>query len=269
MKSKILINLFVIMTSLSLSLSSCKKDIVQKTNNVAETISNYFALKDLNNNNGSISFNSTKTFGSNAKAVYQISSVLFDKEGNQIKQGDLKINDLVIKATEQGIISTDIKVSNEIGSLFGKELVIQALKENPGLNPRGGDVLINSNIRLPSEVKVTSPTATSTIQSISRNETIRWIPDPNNTKKMFIAIEFDPNKNDNKSFKNNKASANYVEVDDTGSYQLRPNDFKGIPNGSLISIYVTRGNYTKTVSTSGREQYAVFGYSMARNQFKS
>lgn len=267
MKSKISFSTVFII--ISLSLLSCKKDVIQNTKSVKDTITGYFELKDLNNNNGSISFNSGKSFAPNSKAVYQVSSVLFDKEGNQIKLGNLNINDLVIQPTHQGIISTDIKISDQIGSLYGKELNIQAFKDNSGLNARADEILLNSNLRLPSEIRIISPSPTTAGPTIRRTEIIRWIPDPGNTKKMFIAIEFDPNRGDNKNFKSNKANANYVEVDDTGSYQLQPNDFKGIPNKSSITIYIARGNYTKTTSVSGREKYAVLGYSMAQHQFIS
>lgn len=254
---------------LSISLFSCKKDIVTDVKNVTQTISNYYGLKDLAKNNGSISFNSTKPFGSNAQAVYQISCVLFDKDNKLIKQGDLSINDWVIKPTSQGVILTDIKMNTQVGNLYGKSLSINASKDNSGLTARGDDVILSSNFRLPSEVVVTSPNPTSGSQILNVNEVIRWIPDPENKKKMLIVIEFDPTTYINKDFKSEKAVANSAEVDDNGMYQLKSEDFKNIPKNSAVSIYVTRGNYVKVPSNSGNEQYAVVGYSLAQNQFKT
>jgi hypothetical protein len=254
---------------LSISLLSCKKDIVTDVKNVTQTVSNYYGLKDLANNNGSISFNSTKAFGLNSQAVYQISCVLFDKDDNLIKQSDLTIGDWAIKPTSQGVILTDIKMNSQVGNLYGKEISIRASKDNSGLTVRGDDVILTSNFRLPSEVVVTSPNPTLGSQILKVNEVIKWIPDSENKKKMLIVVEFDPTTYTNKDFKNEKAVANYVEVDDNGMYQLKSSDFKNIPKNSAVSIYVTRGNYIKVPSTSGTEQYAVVGYSLAQNQFKT
>jgi hypothetical protein len=267
MKLKIVFQ-FILVT-FAVSLMSCTKDLVTSTKSVTETISNYYGLSDLAKNNGSITFNSNKSFAPNAKAVYQIASVLFDKDHNLIKQGDLKINDLIIKPTSQGTISTDIKLNNQVGGLYGKELTIQAFRDNTGLNSRGDVTLINSNLRLPSEVEIISPNATSSNQILRENELIKWVPDPNNPKKMLIAIEFDPTKDVNKAFSNSKAVSNYVEVDDNGSYQLKSSDFNGIPDNSAVTFYITRGNYVKATSASGPEQYAIIGYSAAQNQFKT
>lgn len=266
---KMYVKIISFLLIISFSLLSCTKDVLSNTKSVSETISNYYGLKDLSNNNGSMIFNSNKSFGTNAQAVYQIASVLFDKNGIVIKQGDLKINDMIFKPTEVGTISTDIKVSNQIGSLFGKKTSIQAFKENGGLISRGEDVLLQGNIQLPSDVVIISPTTTSGSQILRANETIKWVPDPNNNKKMLIAIEFDPTKDVNKNFNNVKAVSNYAEVDDNGSYQLKSNDFSGIPSNSAVTFYVTRGNYVKATSTSGNEKYAIVGYSAARNQFKT
>jgi hypothetical protein len=266
---KLLIKMKVVLLLLLITLFSCKKDIVTDAKSVVDNISDYYALRDLTNNNGTISFNSSKSFASDAQAVYQISCVLFDKNRNLIKQGDLSINDWAIKPTSQGFILTDIKMNTQVGSLYGKALSIQASKDNSGLTARGDDVILNTNFRLPSEVVVTSPNPTSGSQILNVNEVIKWIPDPENKKKMLIAIEFDPTTYINKDFKNEKAVANYAEVDDNGMYQLKSSDFKNIPKNSAVSIYVTRGNYAKVPSTSSNEQYAIVGYSLAQNQFKT
>ena len=250
----------------SLSIISCQKDVIQ---NALNATTNYLELIDMHNNNGSISFSSNKGFGQDAKAVFHASSVLFDDKGNQIKLRDLQINDLIVKPTQQGIISTDITVSDQIGSLYGKKLIIEANKEKTDLNTRGDVVVVRGEIRLPKEIIVSSPTSLNGKQNIRRNETIKWVADPSNKKKMLVVIEFDPIRGSNKNFRNNKATANYIEVDDTGTYQFKPQDFKGIPNKSTITIYVTRADYTKTTSTTGSEKYTVYGYTMARADFVS
>ncbi len=251
------------------SLLSCQKEATQNPKNAVAIIFNYFNLEGSNKSNGSIIFNCNKIFGEQAKAVFQISSVLTDKEGNLIKQGDLKINDVVVKPTYQGIISTDIKLNDQIGGLFGKNLTVQAFRDSSSINTNNSERLLNSTFRLPSEIVILSPSTSRTIETISQTETIEWIPDVNNTKKILIVVEFDPTRSDNSSFKFNLPKAHYVEVSDNGSHQLTPNEFKGIPNGSSISIYVARGNNSITTSTSGNEQYRVWGYSMARHQFRA
>ena len=253
----------------AISLLSCQKEAFQNSKSAAGIIFSYFNLEDSNKSNGSISFNCNKTFGEQAKAAYQISGVLTDKEGNLIKQGDLKILDVVIKPTWQGIISTDIKVNDQIGSLYGKNLTVQAFRDSSSINTNNSERLLNSSFRLPSEIVVLSPSASRTIETISQTETIKWIPDANNTKKILIVVEFDPTRSDNSSFKFNLPKAHYVEVPDNGSHQLSPKEFKGIPNGSSITVYVARGNNSIATSTSGNEQYRVWGYSMARHQFRA
>lgn len=251
------------------SLLSCQKEAIQNPKNAVAIIFSYFQLEDSNKSNGSISFNCNKIFGEQAKAVYQIAGVLKDKEGNLIKQGDLKINDVVIKPTGQGIISTDINVSDQIGRLYGKDLSVQAFRDSSSVNANNSERLLNSTFRLPSEIIILSPSTSRTIETISQTETIEWIPDAKNSKKILIVVEFDPTRSDNSTFKFNLPRANYIEVPDNGSYQLTPNEFKGIPNGSSITIYVARGNNSTAISISGREQYRIWGYSMARHQFRA
>ena len=176
------------------SLLSCQKEATQNSKSAAGIIFSYFNLEDSNKSNGSINFNCNKTFGEQAKAVYQISGVLKDKEGNLIKQGDLKINDVVIKPTGQGIISTDIKVNDQIGGLYGKDLTVQAFRDSSSVNATNSERLLNSTFRLPPEIVILSPKVSKTIETISQTKIIEWIPDANNTKKILIVVEFDPTR---------------------------------------------------------------------------
>ena len=248
--------------------TGCKKDSLTMNKSVQETITGYFDIKDQLNNNGSIGFNAYKTnFGENAGTVYQINGALKDVNGTQLNLGKLMVNDIAIEANSQGRYNTGGQLMDQVKTFFGKEVNLKSYKPKADLSIRDVELVLEGNLKLPMDIFVSSPTLASTGRSINRRQIVTWNADPNNTRKVVIAIVFDPTKKDNKSLNSNRPTANYIEVNDNGQYQLTPDNFKNIPNKATISIFVARGNYTKVTSTNGKEKYTIYGYSAAEQKF--
>jgi hypothetical protein len=262
MKNKI----FFIVIIFFVTLSSCKKDLASDTVSVKDTLKSYFNAKDQLDNNGSLFISSYRiNFGSDAAAIYQINGSLFDKDKSRITMGDLKINDLIVKATAQGFYNTNINNMNSIKALFGNNLNFQGFRSNNGLSSRDVDLVFQGSMTLPPDMIVSSPVATAASSTLNRNQVIRWNGDPNNPKNVIIAIEFDPRES--KSFAGYSRTAHFVEVPDNGYYQLNSSLFSDIPNDAPVTVFVARGNYTKVTRTNGSEVYSVNGYTAAEQQF--
>jgi hypothetical protein len=73
-----------------------------------------------------------------------------------------------------------------------------------------------------------------------------WNKDTQNTKGVFIYLEYDPLELANKQMKDagfNKRQGNFVMVDDIGSYTLTDELFIDIPANAQIEVYIGRGNF--------------------------
>lgn len=177
------------------------------------------------------------------------------------------VNDIAIEANSQGRYNTGGQLMDQVKTFFGKEVNLKSYKPKADLSIRDVELVLEGNLKLPMDIFVSSPTLASTGRSINRRQVVTWNADPNNTRKVVIAIVFDLTKQDNKSLNSNRPTANYIEVNDNGQYQLTPDNFKNIPNKATISIFVARGNYTKVTSTNGKEKYTIYGYSVAEQKF--
>lgn len=265
MKKKILFVLLLFCTLLTIS---CKKDVLNLNQNVQNKITGYFDFKDHLNNDGSIGITSYKAaFGEDVNGVYQINGALKDIDGNSLKLSKLIVDNVTIEPTVNGRFNTPVSLMEQIKSFYGKEIILKSYKENNDLSIRSGDIVLDASLKMSKDIQVSSPTIKDNGKFIKRSQLVTWNADFNNTRKVIIAILFDPTHGLNKNFNSNKPNATYLEVDDTGQYQLTPNNFKNIPNGALISIFVARGNYTKVTGANGKSQYTIYGYSIAEQKF--
>ena len=145
-------------------------------------------------------------------------------------------------------------------SLYGKVVAFSVVEEVSATNvtTRGADVGIAGEIYIPKIMDGNLQKGNK--GSINRNTTLTWTPDLQNTKGIYIMVEFYPLDLKNKDFRNKKGRKIAIQTEDDGNYKFSGNDFQGIPANATVSLTWGRGNFVE-VNRKSSKPVIVLGYS--------
>lgn len=196
--------------------------------------------------------------------AHDISARFWDDQNKTIFHGDLMLDSLVLSPNSDGSYQSNEFQFDEVKSLYGKTVDIQ-------LNGKAGDpaVILQQSLYIPKDLVMSSPLKQSATQVLARNTPVLWNPDPQNTKGVYILIEFDPEAEENAAVNSTLQRYTYklIQTDDDGVFTLSPDDFSNIPAGAIVDLWVGRGNYLIADGVSGVDKYKLYSYTVAYNNF--
>jgi len=252
-----------------ISFSSCQKEgLFSKRKSGLSGMENvFFRLNP--NKNGAIGIKSMKTFdiysASGQKNLWKVGGRFWGADNVTIQYGNLTLDDVVITPNTYGVYQSESMLNNpQLGPLFGKTVEFTVDK---------GDiertVVLQTGLYVPKDIIIYAPLRTTANQVLPLNTQISWNADTNNTKGVYILIEFDPEDQDNSAFANATShyQHNLIHTDDDGSFTLSANDFSDMPSGAKIILWVGRCNNVMVDGQEGIVQYALYSYSIALDHF--
>ncbi len=262
MKKSTIYTFFILLIGLNYS---CSKAEVEATDNLELSgLLDYIKLGSLHANRaGNVGIFDAKGFGAeetfSSFESLQVLATFFDDDRTLKTYGSLQVGDMEFLPNQNEHYASRSNVDEQnIKRVFGEEIDIQ-LNGNDGAR----DVIFSSQVKMPKRIYIRSPKKTSEYrQSINRNLTVKWNADSNNTKDVFIMIDFIPHDPDNKAFSKKPAYRKVIQTKDDGAHTLGSSDFGKIPKGALIRLLVGRGVYTQT-----NNNIILYGMSTAEESF--
>lgn len=219
--------------------------------------------------NGAIQITSQKPMAIEAQSghsnLWQVRGKFWDDNSATIQYGLLSLDNFVLSPESSGIYQSESMLNNPgIGPLFGKTVMFQVDRGDIDRT-----VVLQSGLYVPADLTLTSPVKTTSGQVLPKNTVLAWNADTNNTKGIYVLIEFDPEDQDNAAFNDGIRHYQYnvIQADDDGSYALSNADFDGMPAGAKIMLWVGRGNYALIDGADGINQYALYSYILAVDNF--
>lgn len=261
-------NIFLISILILIAFSSCRKEDATKViNGLPRMEEALVALKG--DKNGAIRISAQKTFDmqsvSGQKNLWEVWGKFWSDDNVTQKYGDLSIDSFMLAPKISGVYQSEAMLNNpDLGPLFGKTVDFTV---NRGDMER--TVLLQSSLYVPADITVSAPVKTTANQVLARTTTVTWNPDVNNTKGIYILIEFDPEDDDNAAFNNGVRTYQYnlIQTNDDGAFTLSANDFSDMPAGAKVMLWVGRGNYNMIDGAEGLNKYALYSYTIAFDNF--
>lgn len=266
-----------LISSFVLLITSCKK--VEKTKEVEQNITipeilMKYAIKYESDkkNNDIVFMNFDASWIKNETPNIYISGSFLNKpNGTLIKNPDFTVNDKPIPFNgslnfpgyffqSQGTSKTNIDwLTNLWGSKVG-------IKTNTSGLLAAKNQIFDDPFYVPEEIQLESPINNTYILNPTTNNTISWLPDPlNPIQTVYIgiiyegdlAVQFDP------SLPSGNTLIMFLELPDTGSYTITPDQIPYLPVGGRASLFIARTNYETYVdpSTSYETLISAFSYS--------
>ncbi|HTS45148.1 MAG TPA: hypothetical protein VMH01_12180 [Puia sp.] len=190
-----------------------------------------------------------------------ISAAFVDSNNNRITGVDnLSVNKQVIDRSVDSTYSFDYAQSgylNEGLALFGTNVII-TIKGSSDADTASQTVYLPKRIV---QAITDFPNAVNTTKDL----TLKWIPDPNNTwGRVIIQIYYYGNlsQRTDSTLPSQLKTVNYT-VADNGIYTIPSHDLQGFPDKSYISIAIARGTQTEVVLPVSRKRVFYFSNSSA------
>ncbi len=260
-------NTFIFSILLLTIFASCRKE---DTTDVVEGLPNMKDFLGLANakKNGAINLSSQKTFdiysNSGQRDHVFVNGKFWNDDLVTQNYGALSIDSFILAPGSDGKYQSDFSNVADLKRSFGKTVTFQVDKGDTERT-----VVLQSGFYVPADLIVSSPIKTAQNQVLQQSTLITWNQDAQNTKGVYILIEFDPEEEENAAFNNGIRTYRYnlIQTDDDGSFALSPNDFSDMPAGATISLWIGRSNYEIIDGADGINQYAITAYTFARDVF--
>jgi hypothetical protein len=259
-------NIFISVLLLT-AFASCKKedstDVVKGLPNMGDFLGLTNAKK-----NGGINLSSQKAFdissNTGQRGLVLVNGKFWNDNLVTQNYGVLSIDSFTLVPGSDGRYQSDFSNKADLKGLFGKTVTFQVDKGDAERT-----VVLQSGFYVPVDIIVSSPIKTAQNQVLQQSTLITWNQDAQNTKGVYILIEFDPEDEENAAFNNGIRTYRYnlIQTDDDGAFALSPNDFSDMPAGATISLWIGRSNYEMIDGADGINQYAIRAYTFARDVF--
>lgn len=253
----------VLLLALPLFVAACQKENITQTTKglprLEEAWGAYNTPVD-----GAVRIGGFKAMQTVPSGAHDIRARFWNDQNKTTFLGDLTLDSLVLSPNTEGVYQSNEFQFDEVKSLYGKTVNIQ-VNDNSG----NRTVVLQRGLYVPQDLVVSSPLKQSSSQVLQRNTPVLWNPDPQNTKGVYILIEFDPEAEENAAFNNGvrRYEYNLIQTEDDGVFTLSPDDFSNIPAGAIVDLWVGRGNYLIADGISGIDKYKLYSYSVAYNNF--
>ncbi|MEZ4985838.1 MAG: hypothetical protein R2795_12530 [Saprospiraceae bacterium] len=185
-------------------------------------------------------------------------SLACSKQASICQYTEIHVNDFVIDFDgKRKIIKDEIDVSQ----LFGRNVRVKMQDHTDATKTETNEV----EVYIPEIIHVTLQDNTR----LGQGYQISWNADPLNEKGVFLLLLYHPLENNTLAPQYKDPITNYLEVEDTGSYTFSKTDFPEIPDNSLITLKVMRGNFdVAEIDITSSDLVRVFGLTESTGYLK-
>jgi hypothetical protein len=281
--------LIVVITTVIISMSRCKKNSINSTDTTKKTLSVGDVMKDFMTqyskpadayiefkNDDQAQQKGTDRIKDNWLTCGFFADKQNNNKGNLIPGSYFKVNGRNIEYYDaskgyglQSLGNTP-ENANWLNQLFGTKVKLAAKKLNTSSTATIGDLQPQDgggDFYVPDPIVMVSDFTSDWVLNIQHQSTITWTPDPDNPNgKVFIGILYrgdDAIEQEHANVPPGTFITMMVEAPDNGQYTLTPSQVANLPIGGEATVFLGRGNYQLMTDPNTGLQVMVSAFSVS------